>query len=101
MNPIVTILNLRTFEKQHGNVQHQSAAGNRALIAAYVVHENYLGNMPCTSDIVKAMNKSQPMISKYLNQLSNESIIRRVWGFNIGRDKRATYWIARGWKTPA
>lgn len=106
MNPIVEILNLRTAEKQHGNVQHQSAAGNRALIAAYIIHENCLGKMPRTKDIVSAMNKSLPMVSKYLCQLSDGHVINSIWGgtpagMRLGLDARSVYWITTGYQVPS
>lgn len=89
MNPIVTILNLRNAEKQlAGSIQHQSAEGNKALIVAFIAHQNFLGIEPRSKDVIAAMNKSQPMVSKYLNQLAEDGII-----IDVGGTKRT----ARGW----
>ena len=91
-NSIVTILSLRQAEKQVGCIQHQSAAGNKALIVAFVVHENYLGRLPRSKDIVSAMGKSGVMVTTYLNQLDNDGTLIPV----AGEDARATYWRLAG-----
>ena len=88
MNPIVNILNIRSAEKQVRCIQHQSAIANKALIVAFVAHQNYLGNCPRTKDIVAAMNKTVAMVGRYLTQLNDENIL-----VDVGGDKLTE----RGW----
>lgn len=90
MNPIVTILNLRSSEKQVGCIQHQSAAANKSLIVAFVAHQNYLGVFPRTKDIIAAMNKSQPMVAKYIKQLESEGFLGSL---PSNTDGRALEWF--------